>query len=165
MHSNSKAHGFTIVELIVVIVVIAILAAITIVSYVGIQDHAKSAVIQSNFGNAAKQLAIFNLDNSKYPTSATEFRAATDSATWTRSNDPYYWLGYCSNGEDWGLFARQIRTAEWYVVGSKMSLQKSETAGSANATTTCTQLFGIPETGRTTAWIKSGSGWTSAWIN
>lgn len=40
-------QGFTIVELLIVIVVIAILAAITIVSYNGIQNRAKVAVITS----------------------------------------------------------------------------------------------------------------------
>jgi prepilin-type N-terminal cleavage/methylation domain-containing protein len=40
---QSKARGFTIVELLIVIVVIAILAAITIVAYNGIQSRAVAA--------------------------------------------------------------------------------------------------------------------------
>lgn len=39
---ETRAAGFTIVELLIVVVVIAILAAITIVSYNGIQERAKS---------------------------------------------------------------------------------------------------------------------------
>ena len=36
-----KAHGFTIVELLIVIVIIAILAAITMVAYNGVAAHAE----------------------------------------------------------------------------------------------------------------------------
>ena len=42
-----KAHGFTIVELLIVIVVIAILAAISIVAYTGIQERAQAASVAS----------------------------------------------------------------------------------------------------------------------
>ena len=40
-------NGFTIVELLIVVVVIAILAAITIVSYNGISNRAKSSAVQA----------------------------------------------------------------------------------------------------------------------
>ena len=38
---NREAHGFTIVELLIVIVVIAILAAISVAAYVNIQERAR----------------------------------------------------------------------------------------------------------------------------
>lgn len=43
-----KQNGFTIVELLIVIVVIGILAAITIVSYNGIQDRARTAQLNAD---------------------------------------------------------------------------------------------------------------------
>lgn len=166
---NKRANGFTIVELLVVIVVLAILAAITLVSYNGIQDKAKSTTIRSNLSNVAKQLTIYNIDNGKYPTLAAEFKAATDASSWNRTgSDPYFWLGYCSNGTDWGLYARQAGTAQWFIVGSKISLQESATAGTASSGNTCTALIGIPDTtspDRVEPWIKGGSGWTSTWVN
>ena len=61
--------AFTIVELLVVIVVIAILAAITIVSYTGISSKAVSSALQSDLSNAKKQLALYQVDHSAYPTS------------------------------------------------------------------------------------------------
>ena len=64
-----KNRGFTIVELLVVIVVIGILAAITIVSYSGISAKATVATLKSDLDNAKKQLALYNVDHSAYPTS------------------------------------------------------------------------------------------------
>jgi prepilin-type N-terminal cleavage/methylation domain-containing protein len=64
----SSRRGFTIVELLIVIVVIAILAAITIVAYTGISQRAIAASLQSDLDNASKQLKLFQVDNSAYPT-------------------------------------------------------------------------------------------------
>jgi len=63
-----KNSGFTIVELLIVIVVIGILAAITIVAYNGIQGRAIAASLQSDLDNASKQLKLYQVDNSAYPT-------------------------------------------------------------------------------------------------
>lgn len=63
-------HGFTIVELLIVIVVIGILAAITIVSYNGIQQRARIAVLQSDLRNSSNQLEVENAQKDSYPSSA-----------------------------------------------------------------------------------------------
>jgi prepilin-type N-terminal cleavage/methylation domain-containing protein len=64
----SNRRGFTIVELLIVIVVIGILAAITIVAYTGISQRAIAASLQSDLDNASKQLKLYQVDNSAYPT-------------------------------------------------------------------------------------------------
>jgi prepilin-type N-terminal cleavage/methylation domain-containing protein len=63
------SNGFTIVELLIVIVVIGILAAITIVAYNGVQQRARSASASAAVTQAAKKLALYQVDNAGYPAS------------------------------------------------------------------------------------------------
>ncbi len=58
-----KQKGFTIVELLIVIVVIGILAAITIVAYNGVQERARVSTVSSSLSQAAKKLAVYQVDN------------------------------------------------------------------------------------------------------
>lgn len=80
--SNVKNYGFTIVELLIVIVVIGILAAITIVSYTGISNRAKTARAQSNANTVAKVAHVYNVDPTKnvFPTQAQLVGYTTGSA-------------------------------------------------------------------------------------
>ena len=65
--------GFTIVELLIVIVVIAILAAISIVAYNGIQNRARIGQVSSELSQAAKKIALWQVDNpGLYPTSLSD---------------------------------------------------------------------------------------------
>lgn len=65
---QSYSSAFTIVELLVIIVVIGILTAITIVSYTGIQSKAVAVSLASDLDNASKQLKMYYIDHSIYPT-------------------------------------------------------------------------------------------------
>lgn len=66
-------QGFTIVELLIVVVVIAILAAITIVSYNGIQNRAKTSALASELESATKFLEMEKIKSTTdtYPDPAT----------------------------------------------------------------------------------------------
>ena len=66
-----RAHGFTIVELLIVVVVIAILAAITLVSYKGVNDRANAARATAAVNAYVKLLKIYKQDNGTYPSSAS----------------------------------------------------------------------------------------------
>lgn len=60
--NNKNKTGFTIVELLIVIVVIGILAAITIVAYNGIQTRANGSVASSALTQAARKIAVWQVD-------------------------------------------------------------------------------------------------------
>lgn len=75
MHKQkTNGNGFTIVELLIVIVVIAILAAISVASYMGIQDRAMASAVKSDLTSFAKKIEIAKIDTSDglYPTVPTQ---------------------------------------------------------------------------------------------
>ncbi len=67
---QTKARGFTIVELLIVIVVIAILAAITIVAYNGIQNRAKTSSNQAAANSMIKKYEAINAIKGVYYSNA-----------------------------------------------------------------------------------------------
>lgn len=70
---HKQQSGFTIVELLIVIVVIGILAAITIVAYNGVQNKARTSAVTSALTQAAKKIAIWQVDNPNlYPSALSD---------------------------------------------------------------------------------------------
>lgn len=67
VQSQSRRHGFTIVELLIVIVVIGILAAITIVAFNGAQDRARNSQTQAALNQAHKLLQLYASEHGSYP--------------------------------------------------------------------------------------------------
>lgn len=64
---NTRRHGFTIVELLIVIIVIAILAAIVIVAYNGIVGKARDAQRVADMKTIMKALEIYRTNTGAYP--------------------------------------------------------------------------------------------------
>lgn len=64
---SDTSKGFTIVELLIVVVVIAILAAITIVSYSGISQRAKTSKSLSTAEQVKTKAAVWNSLLNTYP--------------------------------------------------------------------------------------------------
>jgi prepilin-type N-terminal cleavage/methylation domain-containing protein len=74
-------RGFTIVELLIVVVVIAILAAMTIISYNGIQNRAKTAALQTAASQASQKILTYAaLNTDLYPADETSFLSAANLA-------------------------------------------------------------------------------------
>lgn len=70
IHSEARARGFTIVELLIVIVVIAILAAIVFVAYTGITARANASSAQAAAEQAGEGLKTYAVTNGgQYPSS------------------------------------------------------------------------------------------------
>lgn len=59
----NKAHGFTIVELLIVIVVIAILAALSYVGYTSMQARARDSIRKSDIAAITKALHMYKAEN------------------------------------------------------------------------------------------------------
>ena len=72
MQNSTPQKGFTIVELLIVIVVIGILAAITIVSFNGVTNRAKTAAINSDLSNVNQLIQLYQSTNNAYPTSISQ---------------------------------------------------------------------------------------------
>lgn len=65
--SRQPAHGFTMVELLIVIVVVAILAAISIVAYTGVQERARDAQRLNHGRQISQALQLYALENPTNP--------------------------------------------------------------------------------------------------
>ncbi|MFZ1258819.1 MAG: prepilin-type N-terminal cleavage/methylation domain-containing protein [Candidatus Saccharimonas sp.] len=71
IQKQTKASGFTIVELLIVVVVIAILAAITIVAYNGIQTRANTSAAKGNAATLQKKIEMFASVTNALPAAGT----------------------------------------------------------------------------------------------
>ena len=162
---NRKAHGFTIVELLIVIVVIAILAAITIAAYTNIQDRANDAVAQQNLRDAMNKLRVYEAAKGVTPipnsSSGSELTVAMEGFSVSRNA---YVTGnnfiYCRDSTSgvYGIGARS-KSGRSFVYSSTDGLQKLSSSLPTNGggdTGACNTILGMP-----TGW---NWGYTGGWM-
>ena len=65
---RASAHGFTLIEILVVIVIIGVLAALIVPNVIGRPDEARATVAKSDIAAIMSALKLYRLDNQRYPT-------------------------------------------------------------------------------------------------
>lgn len=164
---NNKAHGFTIVELLIVIVVIAILAALSYVGYTSINNRAHDSAVQSDLANMAKRGQLYHAEKGQYPPISTTVLSSLEIRASKSSYDTGYNLYYCTDTSTYGTFsfAAKSKSGKVYYTSSNGSgvLQGDPVMGPARA---CDRIGGVEispnnflyaynrETGNWAAWLK-----------
>lgn len=95
MSATRKAHGFTLVEILIVVVILGILAAIVIPQFTSASETAKGASLVAQLQTIRSQLELYQVQhNGSYPDLSTNWNQltqTTDVAGLTTGNDfgPY----------------------------------------------------------------------------
>lgn len=144
------AHGFTIVELLIVVVVIAILAVISIVSYQGTTNQAHDSAVKSDMASAARKLEIALQGASAYPetnnaslqTVFEGFRFSANSyaiaPTVTRN------ITYCRTPLEFVLGALSKSGKSWIIRNSDLNVKEYSPGYNGNSMTSgdwCNQVL------------------------
>jgi len=75
------AHGFTLIEIMVVVIIIGLLAAFIVPQIMGRVDDARVAKAKQDIQSLETALTMYRLDNSKYPTSEQGLAALVTQPT------------------------------------------------------------------------------------
>jgi type II secretion system protein G len=161
MRFRQDSTGFTIVELLIVIVVIGILAAIVIVSYNGITNSARETTIQNDLTNAKKKIMLYKVENTTYPTDATQLNSAVVSASKSAYDTVGNNLYYCYNRvtDEFAFGARTISNTSAYVINSLGGLQK---VPNVTGDVVC-QSIGLTAWNDPNGYISNGYNSSSGW--
>ncbi|WDE08101.1 type II secretion system major pseudopilin GspG [Thalassomonas viridans] len=68
LHKAKKAHGFTLLEVMVVIVILGILASMVVPNLMGSQERANVQKAVSDINALETSLSMYKMDNYNYPT-------------------------------------------------------------------------------------------------
>ena len=66
--SRRRAHGFTLIELMVVVMILGVLAALVVPRFMSRPDEARAVAAKADIAAIMQQLKLYRLDNGRYPT-------------------------------------------------------------------------------------------------
>ena len=81
VRSCQKAHGFTLIELMVVLVIIGVLAALIVPNVLERADDARITAARTDIANITQALKLYKLDNQRYPTAEQGLQALVTRPT------------------------------------------------------------------------------------
>jgi len=67
---KKQQSGFTLIEIIVVVVILSVLAAVIAPKFLGRVGQAQQTAAKADIQNISKALALYKLDNYRYPTTS-----------------------------------------------------------------------------------------------
>jgi general secretion pathway protein G len=97
-----NAHGFTLVEIMVVIVILGVLAALIVPRVVGRADEARAVAAKQDIAAIMQALKLYRLDNARYPSSEQGLQALVTKPT--ADPQPPNWKSYLDRlpKDPWG---------------------------------------------------------------
>ncbi|MBW7861115.1 MAG: type II secretion system major pseudopilin GspG [Rhodocyclaceae bacterium] len=72
---TQAAHGFTLIEVMIVIVILGVLASLIVPRIMGRPDEARVVAARQDIASIAQALKLYKLDNRTYPTGAQGLQA------------------------------------------------------------------------------------------
>ncbi|MDX9786026.1 MAG: type II secretion system major pseudopilin GspG [Desulfobacterales bacterium] len=103
---NSRSHGFTLIELMVVIVILGILATLIVPRLMERPGQAKQVKAQIQIQSLETALKLFSLDNGFYPTTEQGLQALVEAPTTGTIPKKFPAGGYLEKGkvplDPWG---------------------------------------------------------------